>query len=152
MLKITEPQKLNGQIQIDDIVYNLDWKVENEKYYLFTIEDEVLIKIAPIITKDQRTYGLSINREYVTINDMGEDIYNNIGIKKIIKVELTSGLQKVIHMISLTDLKDIQKFKRVVEGMIIGLNEKIENQTIFPPLQQWTGSSHITHSTMHGIW
>ena len=151
MLTLTEPEKLNGQIDIDNMGYLIHFAVENENWYMFLI-NQILLNPYSASAPDLRTYGLSIYREYVTIDDMGEDIYNSIGIKKIVKIELKSLEQKVIHMISLTDIKDLERFRRVVEGMIIGLNEKIDNQNIFPPLQQWTGSSHIIHSTSHGIW
>ena len=151
MLTLTEPDKLNGRIDIDDMGYLINFAVENEKCYLFIINQ---IRLAPYSASapDLRTYGLSIYREYVTIDDTGEDIYNSIGIKKIVKIELKSLEQKVIHMISLTDLKDLERFRRVVEGMIIGLNEKIDNQNVFPPLNQWNGYTPISHSTSHGIW
>jgi hypothetical protein len=151
MLKIPHPEKLNGQIEIDNMGYLIHFAVENENWYMFLI-NQILLNPYSASAPDLRTYGLSIYRDYVTIDDMGEDIYNSIGIKKIVKIQLTTLEQKVVHMISLTDLKDIERFKRVVEGMVIGLNEKIDNQNVFPPLQQWTGSSHITHSTSHGTW
>ena len=151
-MTLTEPDKLNGSIDIDDMRYLINFAVDNEAWYMFLINEIRLKPDYDSTSPDLRAYGLSINREYVTINDMGEDIYNSIGIQKIVKIELATLNEKVIHMISLTDLKDLERFKRVVEGMIIGLNDKIDNQNVFPPLNQWTGSSSITHSTMHGIW
>lgn len=151
MLKIPHPEKLNGQIDIDNMGYLIHFAVENENWYMFLI-NQILLNPYSASAPDLRTYGLSIYREYVTIDDMGEDIYNNIGIKKIVKIQLKSLEQKVIHMISLTDLKDLERFRRVVEGMIIGLNEKIDNENVFPPLNQWNGYTPISHSTSHGIW
>lgn len=151
MLKIPHPEKLNGQIDIDNMGYLIHFAVENENWYMFLI-NQILLNPYSASAPDLRTYGLSIYREYVTIDDMGKDIYNSIGIKKIVKIELKNLEQKVIHMISLTDLKDLDRFKRVVEGMIIGLNEKIDNQNVFPPLNQWNGYTPISHSTSHGIW
>ena len=152
MLTITQPEKLKGQIDIDDMRYVIHFAFENNDAYKFIINQ---IRLKPVYSSaghDLRTYGLSIYRDYVTINDMGKDIYNSIGIQKIVKIELANLEQKVIHMISLTDLKDLDRFKRVVEGMIIGLNEKIDNQNVFPPLNQWNGYAPISHSTSHGIW
>lgn len=152
MLTLTEPEKLNGRIDIDDMGYLVNFAVDNEKWYMFLINQIRLQPVYDATSSDLRTYGLSIYREYVTIDDMGKDIYNSIGIQKIVKIELANLEQKVIHMISLTDLKDLERFKRVVEGMIIGLNEKIDNQNVFPPLNQWNGYTPISHSTSHGIW
>lgn len=152
MLTLTEPDKLNGRIDIDDMGYLINFAVDNEKWYMFLINQIRLQPVYDATSSDLRTYGLSIYREYVTIDDMGKDIYNSIGIQKIVKIELANLEQKVIHMISLTDLKDLDRFKRVVEGMIIGLNEKIDNQNVFPPLNQWNGYAPISHSTSHGIW
>lgn len=151
MLTLTEPEKLNGQIDIDNMGYLIHFAVENENWYMFLI-NQILLNPYSASAPDLRTYGLSIYREYVTVDDMGKDIYNSIGIQKIVKIELANLEQKVIHMISLTDLKDLDRFKRVVEGMIIGLNEKIDNQNVFPPLNQWNGYTPISHSTSHGIW
>jgi len=152
MLKIPNPEKLNGRIQIDDMKYDLESKIENEKFYIFSI-DQVRPTLYHAGTPDPRLFTLKIHRNYATIDDIGEDIYNNIGVKKIVTIRLQYFEEKVVHMISLTDIKDIQKFKRVVEGMIIGLNEKIDmqyNTTTMPPLSQWGNA--ITHSTSHGIW
>lgn len=152
MLTLTEPHKLNGRIDIDDMGYLVNFAVDNEKWYMFLINQIRLKPDYDSTSSDLRTYGLSINRDYVTIDDMGKDIYNSIGIRKIVKIELANLEQKVIHMISLTDLKDLERFKRVVEGMIVGLNEKIDNQNVFPPLNKWNGYTPISHSTSHGIW
>ena len=151
MLKIPHPEKLNGQMEIDDLGYDLHWVIENEDCYIFVI-DQLLLKTSTAKPTDLMTYGLSIYRDYVTIDDMGVDIYNNIGIKKIVKIQLSHLEEKVVHMISLTDLKDLERFKRVVEGMIIGLNEKMDRilYPSFPPLNQW--GTAMTHSTSHGIW
>lgn len=153
MLKIPHPEKLNGQMEIDDLGYDLHWVIENEDCYIFVI-DQILLKTSIAKPTDLMTYGLSIYRNYVTIDDMGEDIYNNIGIKKIVRIQLSHLQEKVVHMISLTDLKDLERFKRVVEGMIIGLNEKMDRilNPSFPPLQQWNGYNPISHSTLHGTW
>ena len=153
MLTIPHPEKLNGQMEIDDLGYDLHWVIENEDCYIFVI-DQIILKPYTTAPPDLMTYGLSIYRNYVTIDDMGEDIYNNIGIKKIVKIQLSRFQEKVVHMISLTDLKDLERFKRVVEGMIIGLNEKMDRilNPSFPPLQQWNGYNPISHSTLHGTW
>lgn len=151
MLTITQPEKLKGQIDIDDMGYVIHFAFENDDAYKFII-NQILLNPYSASAPDLRTYGLSIYREYVTINDMGKDIYNSIGIQKIVKIQLVTLHEKVIHMISLTDIKDLDRFKRVVEGMIIGLNEKIDNQHLFPPLNQWNGYTPISHSTSHGIW
>jgi hypothetical protein len=151
MLTIPHPEKLNGRIQIDDMKYDLEWKITNEKFYIFSV-DQVRPTLYHAGTPDPRLFTLKIHRNYATIDDIGEDMYNNIGVKKIVTIRLQYLQNKVVHMISLTDLKDLQRFKRVIEGMIIGLNEKLDKDWQLPPLQQWTGSSHITHSTSHGIW
>ena len=153
MLTIPHPEKLNGQMEIDDLGYDLHWVIENEDCYIFVI-DQLLLKTSTAKPTDLMTYGLSIYRDYVTIDDMGVDIYNNIGIKKIVRIQLSHLQEKVVHMISLTDLKDLERFKRVVEGMIIGLNEKMDRilNPSFPPLNQWNGYNPISHSTLHGTW
>jgi hypothetical protein len=154
MLKIPNPEKLNGKIQIDDMKYDLEWKIENEEFYIFSI-DQVRPTLYHAGTPDPRLFTLKIHRYYATIDDIGEDMYNNIGVKKIVTIRLAYLEEKVVHMIGLTDIKDLQRFKRVIEGMIIGLNEKIDmemqyNTTTMPPLSQWGNA--MTHSTIHGIW
>lgn len=151
MLTLTDPRKLNGKIDIDDMKYDLLYAMEDASTYMFSINQK-----RPTLyhagTPDPRLYLLTVYRKYVTIDDMSEDIYNNIGIQKIVKVQLETNEQKVLHMISLNELKYLDRFRRVVEGMIIGLNEKIDNQNVFPPLNQWNGYTPISHSTSHGIW
>jgi hypothetical protein len=154
MLKIPNPEKLNGKIEIDDMKYDLEWKIENEEFYIFSI-DQVRPTLYHPGTPDPRLFTLKIHRNYATIDDIGEDIYNNIGVKKIVTIRLAYLEEKVVHMIGLTDIKNLQRFKRVIEGMIIGLNEKIDmemqyNTTTMPPLSQWGNA--MTHSTIHGTW
>lgn len=153
MLTIPHPEKLNGQIQIDDMKYDLEWIVENEKFYIFRI-NQVRPTLYHAGTPDPLLYGLTIQKNYATIDDIGEDIYNNAGVKKIVTIRLTHLEEKVVHMIGLNDIKDLQRFKRVIEGMIIGLNEKMDKtiNPAFPPLQQWNGYNPISHSTLHGTW
>lgn len=146
MLTLSQPRKLNGKFEIDDTDYELLYAVEDIRTYMFSINEKGSRR------KPRRMYILTIYRDYVTIDDLGEDIYNSVGRIKIIKVQLETNDDKVIHMIGLNDIKNIQKFRIVIEGMIIGLNEKIDNQNVFPPLNQWNGYTPISHSTSHGVW